>query len=229
MGFGTLFIGYFLLLNIAYFSFTDLIMGLLLLLACYRLLSVNQYFKSAALTLIPFSALALFELIQEIITMFSPNLANETLTGILGMIRYIFIACFTFLILMGIETVANEVELPKLTDKARKVKVLSLLTFAFCTLLEIPGLDSIIDTKALSVIALILLILSFAVTVVALTAIYSAYMYICMPNEVIKKDKLSRFGFVNKFREYESRKQREYAEYRLDSMKKKNQKKKGKK
>ena len=53
-------------------------------------------------------------------------------------------------------------------------------------------------------------------------------MKICMPedkdNEV--EDKPSRFGFVNKYHEHTAEKQREYAEYKLEKLKKKNSKKK---
>jgi hypothetical protein len=51
-------------------------------------------------------------------------------------------------------------------------------------------------------------------------------MKICMPDELTEKeDKKSRLGFVNKFKEHEEEKRREYAEYKLEQLRKKNQKK----
>jgi len=230
MGFGTLFIGYFLLLNIAFFGFTDLIVGLILLLALYKLMPIEQSFKRAAVLLIPFSVLGLFELVLEIYTMFAGEAGLSAVFGIMGMIRYLLLAPISFLILYGIELLAKEVELPALRDKARWVKVASLVAFALSMILEIPGLDSIISPKALAVLSFIVLLGSFILTVIALTAIYSAYMNICMPDESFTADKPSRFGFVNKFREYENQKQQEYAEYRLNKMAEKaNKRKKGKK
>ena len=68
----------------------------------------------------------------------------------------------------------------------------------------------------------------FAVVCINLVTIYSAYMRICMPDDVDNDavDKPSRFGFVNKYREHTAEKQREYAEYKLEKLKKKNSKKK---
>ena len=63
-----------------------------------------------------------------------------------------------------------------------------------------------------------------------LVAVYSAYMHICMPEDVTNdsREKPSRLGFVNKFREHEAERSREYAEYKLDKMKRRSGKKKGK-
>jgi hypothetical protein len=41
MGFGMLFIGYFLLINITYFEYTDIIAAMLMLMAAYKLSFVN--------------------------------------------------------------------------------------------------------------------------------------------------------------------------------------------
>ena len=62
MGFGILFIAYFLLLNIAYFSFTDIIAGLALTLALNKLSPVNKYFKYSQIPSGVFSLLGLVEL-----------------------------------------------------------------------------------------------------------------------------------------------------------------------
>ena len=50
-------------------------------------------------------------------------------------------------------------------------------------------------------------------------------MRICMPEDKEMEEKESKFGFVNSFRRHEEEKQREYAEYRLEKMKKKMEKK----
>ena len=50
MGFGTLFIGYFLLLNLTYYGFTDVIAASVMLLGLYKLSGVNKYFKAAAIS-----------------------------------------------------------------------------------------------------------------------------------------------------------------------------------
>ena len=42
MGFGLLFIGYFFLLNLTYFEYTDLLGALVMFLAFYKLQTVNK-------------------------------------------------------------------------------------------------------------------------------------------------------------------------------------------
>ena len=228
MGFGTLFFGYFLLLNIAFYGFTDLIVGLIMLLALYNLSSVEQSFKKASALLIPFSAIGLIELVLEIYAMFISSSGLDTVFGIMGMARYFLLAPISYFILYGIENLALEVELVNLRYKARWVKIAAPLAFALSMVLEFPTLDAIIPPKALAIISFIVLLGGFIVTIVALTAIYMAYANICMPDESFDGQKPSRFGFVNKFREYENKKQQEYAEYKLDKMKKKtNKNKKG--
>lgn len=226
MGFGTLFIGCFFLLNIAYYAFTDLIAALVIILALYRLKAVNSQFKSAMFVLLPFSVLAFYELIKKITEMFSPALSNGLVDGIIGIIRYALLAAATFLILWGIEAVSKEVDLPRLQQKSKKLKILSLIAYVFCMLLEIPSLDKIIPLEALAIVSFIVLVFSFGVTIALLTAVYSAYMYICMPEDLLQKEKPSKFGFVRKFQEHEAEKQAEYANYKLEKLKRNSEKKK---
>ena len=76
----------------------------------------------------------------------------------------------------------------------------------------------------------ITLIAIFTVVIVNLVTIYRAYMKICMPDDIDNDtpDKPSKFEFINKHREHTIQKQREYAEYKLEKLKKKNAKKKKK-
>ena len=66
------------------------------------------------------------------------------------------------------------------------------------------------------------IIATLALIGVNLSVVFSAYYRICMPEDqgVEFKEKKSKFGFVNAFRAHEEEKQREYAEYKLDKMKK---------
>ncbi len=231
MGLGTLFIGYFLILNIAYFGFTDLIAGLVMLLGLYRLMSLEKNFKLAFYSLIPFSLLGLFELVLAVLEMFSSVKNAETISLVTGAARYLMIAVFTYFILSGIASLANEVDIPRLERKAKSTKIYTSVIFIFATLMQTPNLDKLITTYAVTVIAFVILLASFIVTAITLTVIYSAYANICMPGDENRTTETpSKFGFVNKFREYENEKRREYAEYRLSKLNQKaNKKKKEKK
>ena len=61
MGFGILFIGYFLILNLTYYGLTDVIAAAVMLLGLYNLSGYNKYFKWAFIATSVFLALSLGE------------------------------------------------------------------------------------------------------------------------------------------------------------------------
>jgi hypothetical protein len=225
MGFGTLFIGYFLLLNIFNYAYTDLISALIMMFAAYKLSTVGKDFKNAYYVLIPYAALGAYELLAEFLSMFSPALNNQMLTGIIGVARYALLGVLNFFILSGIKKLAIEVELPRLKEKSGTSLITLTIAYSVALILEIPFLDKLIPTKALAVTALLSLLFTFAVTIYSLTAIYSAYMRICMPEDLIQEEKTSKFATVNKFRENEKKRGEEYANYKVEKLNGQNKKK----
>ena len=229
MGFGTLFIGYFLLLNVTYYTFTDIIAALVMAMGLYKLSSVNRQFKGAFFSSIAFAAIGLVELVCQVYTMFIPN-KDAIILDYTGIPRYLIITVLTTFVLLGIENVADEVGLSELSKRAKITVPFSFAIFAILSILSIHALGNIIDVKILSVVTVLMLLSSFIMIIINLVTIYSSYMRICMPedkdNDVI--DKPSKFEFVNKYREHTAEKQREYAEYKLNKLREKNQKKKKK-
>lgn len=229
MGLGTLFIGYFLLLNVTYFGYTDLIAGLVMIMGLYKLSSINKEFKFAFYTASLFSLFGVSELVINVVAMF----ANSFEEGILLYItppRYIIIGFLSAFVLRGIRDVAREVGLKELASKANYYFFVSIIAFSLTALFDLP-IFSFMPTKALAVISLLLLLAIFTVVAINLTVIYKAYMKICMPGEQYANapEKQSKFGFVNKFREHEAERQKEYAEYKINKMITKRNKKKRKK
>lgn len=230
MGFGTLFIGYFLLLNVTYYTFTDVIAALVMAMGLFKLGAVNRQFKGAFYSSIAMAAVGLLELILQVYAMFIPN-RDILLLSYTDIPRYLIIAVLTLFILMGIENVADEVGLASLAKRARLTMPFAFGIFAILSILSIHALEIIIDIKILATVSVLMLLASFALIIINLVTIYSAYMRICMPedkdNDV--SDKPSKFEFVNKYREHTAEKQREYAEYKLNKLKQKNQKNQKKK
>ena len=68
MGFGTLFVGYFLLLNVGYTYYTDALAAAIMLYAFYRLSSINKPFRRAAFAAGAFLVFGLSELILSLIS-----------------------------------------------------------------------------------------------------------------------------------------------------------------
>ena len=228
MGFGTLFFGYFLLLNIAYYTVTDLIAALIMAMGLYKLADVNRQFKGAFYVSLGFALIGLFELIVEIYSIFFPLASDSAVFSYLAIPRYTVIALLTLFILKGISEVSEEVSLPALARRARITMPFALVIYGLSAVLEIPIFTTEKMLYAIAVISAALIFATFVIAIVNLITIYSAYMRICMPEDKDNDplDKPSKFGFVNKYREHNREKQREYAEYKLDKLKKKNSKKK---
>ena len=232
MGFGTLFIGYFLLLNVTYFGYTDLISGLIMLMGLYKLSGINKDFKLAFYSASVFSLFGAAELVVSVISIFMPTFKEGEALLYITPIRYVILVFLSAFIMKGIYEVAKEVGLKQLAQKAKYYFYISSVAFSVAAIFDLPFFG-FIPGKALAIISVLLLLALFIIIAIELSIIYKAYMRICMPGEqVYKEDKKSKFEFVNKFRAHEAEKQREYAEYKLKKMTNsanKKKKKKGKK
>ena len=232
MGFGTLFFGYFLLLNITNYTITDLIASLIMAMGLYKLSTVNTPFKNGFYTCLGFSLIGASELVLQIIAIFDPLFDVARVISYVAIPRYFIISIITAFILSGIDEVADGVGLKDLASRARRSIPFALIVYALSAILEVPELDTIkfMTMKVIAVISVIVLFATLITVSLNLITIYKAYAKICMPEDVDNSvpNKPSKFGFVNKFREHRAQKQMEYAEYKLEKFKKKISKKKKK-
>ena len=224
MGFGTLFIGYFFLINISYFAYTDIIGALIMLMGLYKLSSVNTYFKGASIGAMAFSAVALAELVLSAIEIFTFGEWLPVTQSYVSAIRYAVIFATSYLLTLGIRSVAREVDADEIYRAAKRNLPISYC-LALAAILEIPFLGGFLG-GALPYIYFVLLIVLVLFTVLTLILIYKAYMQICMPEDAEIKDKKSRFEFLNRFYERIEQKGREYSEYKMKSAKEKQNKRK---
>ena len=109
MGFGTLFIGYFLILNITYFGYTDLISGLIMTLAFYKLWNINREFRMALGFAATLSAVGIAELVEATLSTFVPTLNSEIFLSYVAPFRHLVIGVLTAFMLLGIRSVSDEV------------------------------------------------------------------------------------------------------------------------
>lgn len=199
MGFGTLFIGYFLLLNLTYFGFTDVIAASVMLLALYKLSPVNKHFKTGAVASGVFLAFSLCEFGISAYEMFFGAIGSPLLVTLLSIVRAVAVCTLTVLILLGIEAVAREVDVEELPTKAKKLVVATLVIYTMWIALEAP--ISFMSDYVLAVLSLLTILATLALIILNLTVIYTCYMKICMPgDEDVTKEKPSRFAFVNEYR-----------------------------
>lgn len=229
MGFGLLFIGYFLFLNVTNYSFTDLIAGLVTVMAFYKLSSVNKYFRMNVVPAIMFAVFGAIELFSEFADMFGLNMSE--IAGYFAAPRFLLVGILSSIMLLGIEDVAKEVDVAETLRHVKIAKPVTYVIFPICAILEFPAVSYIIPTGLpIAITATVSIIGAFFIIIYNLITVYSAYMRICMPEDVNNDapDKPSRFEFVNKFRKHEEERSREYAEYKLQKMKKKADKKRRK-
>ena len=227
MGFGTLFIGYFLLLNLTYYGFTDLISAAVMLLGLYKLSKVNKHFFAATITAVVFLLFSFGEFGIAAYEIFFKQLDKPALVSFMSIMRSVTVGTLTVFMLKGIEDVAKEVDLPVLKVKASRSLVITAVTYTAWIILEAPLAS--MENYALAVLSLLTILATIALLIVNLTIIYSAYMHICMPGDEQLKDKPSKFAFVNEYRARKAERDQEAAEKRLEMIKKRAERKKGQK
>ena len=225
MGFGLLFIGYFLVLNFAYPAFSDVIAAAVMLYAFYKLRGINRGFKAAFVMTGAFLLLGFFELITGALDMFFyVTLPDPALTAVASL-RHLLVLAVTVTMLTGIKDVAHEVELFTLETKAKSATVAAVLVYTLLIFLEAAA-PAFIPTNIMATLSVFALLASLALIAFDLTIIYGAYMRICMPDESLDYEpEESKFGFVNAFRRHQEERTREYVEYKLEKRKRKQEKK----
>ncbi len=231
MGFGILFVGYFLLLNISTPELTDAVAAAVMLYAFYKLKEVCPEFKKGVGASLAFLIFGLFELFVAVSSTLGIISLPALPIGLIPMIRHLLAAVCSFLMLLGMRETASEVELPAIAKKCNRNLYLTAAVYGIHILLEAESVANLLPAGfalGLYITALVVTLARLAVIILNLSAIYSCYMRICMPGQEDPKPKQSRFGFVNDFRKHQEDKQREYAEYRLEKLKSKKNKKRKK-
>ena len=226
MGFGILFIGYFFILNFPYCEFTDAFAAALIMYALYKLASVNRPFRLALYSSFAFAAFGVFELALAMWDMISSIASDSLLMFLPTLIRHLLVGFMSFLMLIGMQEVASEVGLSALSTRCKALAYSTVAIYAVNILFESASLAKFIDSRVLAVCYVCCVMATLIITALNLSAIYSCYMRICMPGDEDVGERKSRFEFVNSFRRHEEEKQREYQEYKLEQLKKKQAKRK---
>ncbi len=227
MGFGTLFIGYFLLLNLTYYGFTDCLAALIMLLGLVKLSRINRHFRVAATASICFAVFGLGELVASALEMLHV-LSLTAAVPYISMARILIICVLNVFMLLGMERVSREVKLEKIPSRCRALVTSCFIVYGLWVLLEAPFLG-MLPGPVQGFVILLTIISRLLLLAANLVTIYGCYMWICMPgNEKQKEQKPSRFGFVNEYRARRAEKEQRDAEYRAEQLRKKQQRRKKK-
>ena len=181
MGFGTLFIGYFLLFNIPYFGMTDIIAAAVMMAGLNKLSAVNRPFRNAYYISLIFTVYSLPELVFFALDLFKLY-ENSDVLSYLRVGQCVIVCALTVMILKGIGEVAREV---KLTGIPRRANMLTYATFVIYVLWILCSAPMLADLLggAVAVVYLIAILSSLILIGINLVTIYSCYMHICMPGE----------------------------------------------
>ena len=230
MGFGILFAGYFLLLDFVYYNFTDAIAAVIMLYALYKLSGVNRGFQNAAIASAIFTVFGIFELGVGMVDLFTGFTGLGDLTYYTSLVRYVIIAITTTLMLIGLRDVADEVGMNSLKKKCNKLAYATIAIYIFNIALETRELGQLIDIRILVYATVLSIVATISLTIANLTAIFTCYSQICMPEDNTTEyiPPKSKFEFVNRMREHWDERQKEYAEYKLNKFKEKAEKAKQK-
>lgn len=227
MGFGTLFFGYCLLLNVTYYAASDVFAGLIMLMGLLKLAAYSKYFGRARWLAGGFAVLGFAEFALFFGALFFPALSAfyDGIGAYIAVVRYAVLAVMTLLILLGMEEVAREVELAGMPHRCRVLAYLSVGVYAVWILLDLPL--PLIPISVRAVVYFVAILAMLALLITNLFTIYGCYMRICLPGEETgKRRKPSRFAFVNEYRERQQEREREEEEYRREQMKKRAERKK---
>ena len=225
MGFGTLLIGYFFLVNITYFEYTDIIAAMIMLMGLYKLSGVNKSFRNGMISSVLFAIFSLSEIIITVISLFGGGIT--VVNPYIAATRYILIFVLTLFTLRGVREVADEVDASDLASTAKRLIPLCAI-FAVAALFELPFISSLFG-KIAAYIFFVLIVALFVYVLSVFFALYKAYMQICMPEDIMKEKAMKNSGGVwDKFFSSLEDKGREYAEYKLNKRIQKSNKKRKK-
>ena len=192
MGFGVLFAGYFLILDIAYFLLTDVIAAAMIALGLSKLAYLNRGFKTSFVFSLVFLVFALVEFAFGAYEMlFSHSFSTEFISyGAIA--RYVLLCVLSFTAFDGMHEVSHEVELSQTAKKSKIATYLALPVFVFAVIAETPAFFVQISPHTAAIVSVISMLSTIAYIIFGLSVIYECYAKICMPDEDTAKHNSSK-------------------------------------
>jgi len=181
MGFGVLFAGYFLILNIAYFLITDVIAAAMMALGLSKLAYLNRGFKAAFTCSIVFLVFSIIEFGFGAYEMLFSYTAAPELVSYGAIARNVLLCILSFTAFDGMREVSKEVELDELAKRSRCVAFLALPVFIFAIVAETPVFFAHISPYVAAVISVAAMLATIAYHIFGLTVIYKCYANIFIP------------------------------------------------
>ncbi len=192
MGFGILFCGFFLLLNVFWFQYTDLLSALILLYGLYKLSRFEKNFRMAEVWAIVFCILGAGELVLTAIALFSPGSVVAELFAAgtplwIALPRYAILASMTVFLLNGIRLLGEEVDAPDVMGRAKRYLPINLGIYGLSAILEFPAIPALLGNAA-GFVFVLSIGLQLGLILLDLSLIHRAYMRICLPSDLTAEE-----------------------------------------
>lgn len=211
MGFGLLFVGYFMA---AFMSMSPL-GGYLIRLVGYAIILVGafklkRYNKDFGYLCIGASLMAVLSFVIALSGIFNDiatiSLFSENIKNIIGQLERIGYVLFTFSMCYPIRSIAKETEVEKIAVASVRNFIFTAIYFVLYLVAYIP-LPFVNDYK--TYFGTPVFILYIVIIFMNLFMLFSCYAKICDESDVEMAQKPSRFAFVNRFREENERRRAE--------------------
>lgn len=219
MGFGILFLGYFLTLNFEFKGVNippDFLGYILMMIACSKLTPYSENFKRTNWCLIPLTVISAGLTTMEIISSINSQFAFLYIADIRN-VKYLLIIVMHYFMLNALMDISKEVGRYKITDKCRRNMVITTIIMILVVILTLPFNFPFKD----SIAWIATLILLNGMVLLNSVQIFSCYMWICYEGDEDMpmkdpKDPLSKIVYKT---------QKENAEYKAEKSAKKAEKK----
>ncbi len=236
MGFGLLFIGYFVasLMSINVVgSFIAMIGYGIICISASKLSKYNVSFVSLQIGAAVMTLLWLLMSVSNVTEflanelIISRDIFSPTFDEIMGHVETVAFFAFNAAMLYSVRSIAIETEDGKIALNATRNFIfmcINLLVYVICFVVS-----AFSQSQYLGILNLSAIIVRFVCVILNLVLIFSCYMRICDENDVDMKRKPSRFAFINKLRERSDEQQRRVADRHAEYMRERAEKRKNKK
>ncbi len=227
MGFGILFIGYFItfVMSSTLYGYVFKLIGYFMMMSAVGKLNLyNTNFKRCAYPLLPLFIFAMYEAFADIYGYFSGSdtfVISDKISQVSLYAVPLLLALFHIFLTLAIFDIARQTELKNIQS--------SIITdFVFFALYFILYYLTLAIAPQQKFLIMAIFIIRWAWTVLFLVSMASCYRNICDENDIDMKRKPSRFAFVNKFLDELDRREQagidksvEYVEKQLKKKKRK--------
>ena len=233
MGFGILFIGYFIafLMSLHKYGFLCRIIGYyLIFLSLQKLSEYKTTLSRAAIPLLVMTLCGVYDAGAMISESVFATPFPEVFSYAVDVLEIVSSYVFHVLLLKGIISLGEDTELPKVCAFTRwslvGVTSYCILNAILIVMQAFAPFGDPFAQRFASVLARITLLAGILYPIVMLVLIHSCYAQICAPEDLDMEPKPSRFAFINKSRKLSAEKDKQMETWLAEQQAKKHKKKK---